>query len=442
MITAEELSTWTGGAAGAAAEGRSFEGVDFDSRRIKPGMMYVALKGEKADGHDFVRAAIASGASLALVRRSWAEKEDGAQDLPLVAVDDPLAALQAAARRYRAAMRDSGMIAVGVTGSAGKTTTKELLKTFLSTVGKTHATAGNFNNDLGLPVTVLSTPRDAKFAVYEMGTNHPGEIAPLAAIAQPDAGVIASIGDAHIEFFKTRDGTAREKGALLAALPPDGFAALGSWCDRLDILKSISRAPVAVVPDDDEAFRLIRDALKLRLPGVHNARNARLAWEVARRFGAKMEDCLKSLADFSLPGGRWSVSESGGVVYIDDAYNANPASMVASLETFKTVEGRDGAFSRRIVVLGDMFELGDNEESLHREVGRRARELGFDAYLLVGTRASRWIGEEVAAGLGCDVNVITAKDSSEAKLLLAKLVRPGDAVLLKGSRGMALERVL
>lgn len=444
MISAEEFASWTGGTVNDAAKGISFERVDFDSRRIKPGMMYAALKGDKTDGHRFVKSAIASGASLALVKRSWAESEEGASSLPLICVDDPLSSLQTGAEAYRRELRKGGMVAVGVTGSAGKTTTKELTRLFLSTLGKTHATEGNYNNGLGLPVSVLSTPRDAKFAVYEMGTNHPGEIAPLAAIAQSDVAIISSIGEAHIEFFKTRDGTAHEKGALFESLREDGLAVLGKWCDRLEILKSLSRAPVAVVPDDDEPFRTLAYALRVRLPGVHNAGNARLAWEVAGRFGAKMDDCLALLKDFSLPDGRWTVSERGGVMYINDAYNANPASMIASIETFKSIEDFGEAFAagRRILVLGDMFELGQDEEALHRKVGRRARELGFDAYLLVGSKSSRWMGDEIAKGLGCDINLVTARDSVEAKMLLAKMVRPGDAVLLKASRGMALERAL
>ena len=442
MVSMDELSSWTGGTVTQAARGRCFSRVDFDSRKVVPGSLYVALKGNVTDGHRFVEAAISRGAAAAVVKAGW--QADGCDNLPLLRVDDPFSALHRAARAYRAAMREGGMKAVGVTGSAGKTTTKELVAAFLSTVGKTFATAGNYNNDLGLPVTILSTPRDAKFAVYEMGTNHPGEIAPLAAMAQCDIGVISSIGDAHIEFFKTRDGTAREKGALFESLGDGGLAVVGRWCDRLDALKSLSRAPVSVVPDDDENFRLLANALRVRLPGRHNACNARLAWEVASRFGAKMADCLELLKDFSLPDGRWTVSERGGVMYINDAYNANPVSMIASIETFKSIEDFGEAFAsgRRILVLGDMFELGDDEEALHRKVGKRARELGFDAYLLVGPKSSRWMGEEIAKGLGCDVNLVTAKDSDEAKTLLAKMVRKGDAVLLKASHSMALERVL
>ena len=264
---------------------------------------------------------------------------------------------------------------IGITGSAGKTTTKELVAAFLRAGGfRVHATEGNFNNDLGLPLTILNCPRDAEFLVVEMGTNHPGEIAYLVDIAAPDVGVISSIGTAHIEFFKTQDGIADEKGTLFARLPPDGFAVVGVNNDRYDRLRAMSAARVVAVDPSDEAGTRLAAALAPRLPGAHNVSNARLAAACAGEFGVPLERCLAALEDFALPGDRWRVTERDGVTYVNDCYNANPTSMIAALETFAAMP----CAGRRVAVLGDMFELGAQSGELHARVLARAAELPLD----------------------------------------------------------------
>lgn len=275
-----------------------FCGATLDSRLVKPGMLYVALKGEHADGNDYIPNACAAGAAK------------------ILGGPTALADLQTLARDYRRTLRAK---VIGVTGSAGKTTTKELLRAFLSRVGKVHATEGNFNNHLGLPLTILNCPEDADFLVVEMGTNHPGEIARLCEIAEPDAGLITNVGTAHLEFFGSQDGIAAEKGTLFARVKD--FAVVSSENVRLGKLRELCRAELIVV---DPHQPWMSAALEGVLPGAHNVSNACLAFAVAERFGATQADALAALSDFRLPGSRWRRVERRGVSFVDDSYNANP----------------------------------------------------------------------------------------------------------------------
>ena len=335
----------------------AFSGATLDSRKVKPGMLFVAVKGERLDGHDFIPQARAAGAAGIV---------DGREELARVAAE------------YRRTLKAK---VIGITGSAGKTTTKELVAAFLRAGGfRVHATEGNFNNDLGLPLTILNCPPDAEFLVVEMGTNHPGEIAYLVDIARPDAGVISSIGTAHIEFFKTQDGIADEKGTLFARLPPDGFAVVGVNNDRYERLRAMSAARVVAVDPSDEVGARLASALAPRLPGAHNVSNARLAAACAGEFGVPLDRCVAALEDFALPGDRWRVTERDGVTYVNDCYNANPTSMIAALETFAAMP----CAGRRVAVLGDMFELGAQSGELHARVLARAAELPLDAVFAVG----------------------------------------------------------
>ena len=386
-----------------------FCGATLDSRLVKPGMLFVAVKGERVDGHDFIPQALAAGAAGVV---------DGREELARVAAE------------YRRTLKAK---VIGITGSAGKTTTKELVAAFLRAGGfRVHATEGNFNNDLGLPLTILNCPRDAEFLVVEMGTNHPGEIAYLVDIAAPDVGVISSIGTAHIEFFKTQDGIADEKGTLFARLPPDGFAVVGVNNDRYDRLRAMSAARVVAVDPSDEAGTRLAAALAPRLPGAHNVSNARLAAACAGEFGVPLERCLAALEDFALPGDRWRVTERDGVTYVNDCYNANPTSMIAALETFAAIP----CAGRRVAVLGDMFELGDRKEEFHERVLERAVELPIDAVFAVG--------EAMVAACAAVAGrpPYRVADVPSAKNALSAYLRPGDAVLLKASHGMHLEAVL
>ena len=385
-----------------------YAGVVFDSRKVRPGCLFAALPGATVDGHRFVRQAFEKGAKGLLVRADRAAEFTGPEAAALIPVPDVKAALTETARAYRKTLRAK---VVGITGSAGKTTVKEFTAAFLRQKGKTHATDGNYNNDLGLPITILECPPDADFLVVEMGTNHPGEIAHLVGIAAPDAGIISSIGTAHIEFFKTQDGIADEKGTLFRSLPPDGFAVLGANNDRYARLKDMCRCRVVTVGD--------AAPFACPLAGEHNRWNMALAWACAQELGVTETMARAALDGFSLPGDRWRKVEREGVTFIADCYNANPTSMVLALETFAA----EPCSGRRVAVLGDMFELGAESAQHHAAVKRRAEALKFDKVIYVG---------ENFGGVSRD----------EAKAQLFAYVRPGDSVLLKASHGMALNRLL
>ena len=374
-----------------------FCGATFDSRRVKPGMLFVALKGEKVDGHDYIPQAKAAGA---------------------VEIVDGLEELQRLANEYRRSLKAK---VIGVTGSAGKTTTKELLKAFLSKVGKTYATEGNFNNHIGLPMTILNCPKDADFLVVEMGTNHPGEIEVLCRIAEPDAGLITNVGTAHLEFFLTQDGIAKEKGVL--GVSAKEFFVIGSDNVRLEALKTMCCGEAVVA---DVAQDWMRDALAGVLPGAHNVANACIAYGVAERYGVSREQAIAALADFALPGARWRKAEKWGVDFIDDTYNANPDSMIAALDAFVATP----CSGKRVAVLGDMFELGADSLELHKKVFAHAMALGIPLVIGVGETSSQ-----------CMCHLVY----KELKTLKKKFrldVSAGDLVLLKASHSMNLGDLL
>ena len=369
----------------------------FDSREVQPGDVFVALKGEKVDGHDFIDKAKASGA---------------------VDIIDGLDALQERARQKRRGLKAK---VIGITGSAGKTTAKELLKAFLSQAGKTHATAGNFNNHIGLPLTILNCPDDAEFLVVEMGTNHPGEIEALCRIAEPDAGLITNVGTAHLEFFGSQDGIAKEKGVLGATAKE--FFVIGDNNVRLEALKAMCRGEAVVAPTS-EAW--MREALAGVLPGEHNVSNACIAYAVAARYGVTREQAKAALKGFALPGARWRKREKWGVTFIDDSYNANPDSMIAALDAFAATPC-DG---KHVAVLGDMFELGENSLELHKKVFEHAMALKIPLVIGVGEMSSQ-----------CLCNLVY-KDLKKLRLKFRLDVSAGDIVLLKASHGMNLSSLI
>ena len=374
-----------------------FCGATFDSRTVKPGMLFVALKGEKCDGHDFIQQALEKGAAGII---------DGYDEL------------DKAAREYRRTLKAK---VIGITGSAGKTTTKELVKTFLSTLGKVHATEGNFNNHIGLPITILNCPKDADFLVLEMGTNHPGEIAHLCDVAEIDCALITNVGTAHVEFFGDQDGIAREKGVVLERAKD--FCVVSKENSRLDILRKMCKCELVEV---DPRQKWLAEALDGILPGDHNVSNACLAFAIAERFGATREACVSALGGFALPGARWRISEKWGATFVDDTYNANPDSMIAALDAFAKMKC-DG---KRVAVLGDMFELGEKSLELHRKVFDHAMELGIPLVIGVGEMSSQCL---------CH---LVYKELKTLKKKFRVDVSAGDLVLLKASHGMHLGELL
>ncbi len=452
IIGAQAFTEWVSGVTKAVPP--TFCGVTQDTRKLTPGCLYVALRGEHFDGHDFVGQALRSGAAAALVEASWQAPSEAAS-WPLIRVRNTRQALSDAARAWR---RQSQALVVGLTGSSGKTTTKEMAAVLFSAGGTVCATQGNMNNEIGLPLSLLSMPADTAFGIFEVGTNHPGEVAYLADVLQPRAALISSIGCAHIEHFGSVAAITLEKGALLRALPRNGFAVLCKETTGFRQLAELSNAPVVTTSlatsEADFIGELlepvsgtlrvieresgIETVLRSGLPGEHNASNLLLAFAAARAAGVPSQEAAQALLNLSLPGMRWEVSTLGGVTFVNDAYNANPQSMVAVLRTFIKLpcEGR------RVVVLGDMLELGSHAEALHRDVGRCVAELSPDLLVAVGDDTERYVVEE-AVKEGYDASrVCCFKDAAAASSAASDLFRPGDCVLLKASRGMRLERIL
>ncbi|MDX9868054.1 MAG: UDP-N-acetylmuramoyl-tripeptide--D-alanyl-D-alanine ligase [Kiritimatiellia bacterium] len=452
VFDAAAFAAWAGGDTQALPA--TFRGVTQDSRRVTPGCLYVALRGERFDGHAFVAQALRGGAAAALVETSWPAPA-GAAAWPLIRVKDTRRALANAARAWR---RSNRAFILGITGSSGKTTTKEMAAALFAAGGRVCATRGNLNNEVGLPLSLLAMPPETEYGIFELGSNHPGEIGRLSDTLQPRAAVIASIGCAHIEHFGTQEAIVREKGALLRALPREGFAVLNREVTGFAQLAEQSGAPVVTVTltggEADfsaEATDLLDGALhiteratgeetRLRsgLPGAHNASNLLLAFAAARRAGLPAGALAQSLSGLALPKMRWEVTVRDGVTWVNDAYNANPQSMAAALKTFAGLPCR----GRRIVVLGDMLELGGHAGALHREVGRCVAQTAPDGLLAVGRDATRHLAEEAVRAGFPRAKVACADDARAAGAVLREWVRSGDSVLLKASRGMRLEGIV
>ena len=449
-----DAARWTDGTWTSLPEA-PLAGVSTDSRSVTPGSLFVALRGETFDGHDFVGKAFAAGAAAALVRRDWPEGA-GVLPRPLLRVPDPNAALSDLARGWRLASRAT---VVGVTGSAGKTTVKEMTATLLAALGETAKTPGNFNNEIGLPLSLLAMPETARFGVFEAGISHPGEMPPLADVLRPDLAVVSCIAPVHLEAFGKLEAIADEKAGLLRALPPGGTAVLPLDDPQFPLLRAACPCRVVTVALSDPAadytasdvdaaagaFTVIaRDGsapdvrIETGMPGAHNVRNGLLAIAAARSLGVPWEAIAPAFRAVRRPPMRWQVSDLGGATLVNDAYNANPLSMEKALETFAAIS----VAGRRFAVLGDMLELGAPDEAeLHRRVGRAAASASLAGLWLFGERACRWIREGALAAGMPPARVTACATQEEAAERLHDILLPGDALLLKASRGLRLERV-
>ena len=448
-MNAHDLAQWTGGQWNVLPT-FPITSVTQDSRQVRLGSLYVALRGTRHDGHAFVAAAFHTGATAALVAEDWAPAADLA-DLPLLRVKDPAKALVALAKGYRAALKT---FVVGVTGSAGKTTLKELAAAMLSGAGQTAATPGNLNNEVGLPLSVLAIPEEARMAVIEAGISHPGDMDPLADVLRPNAAVISCIGPAHIAFFGTEQAIAAEKGKLLTAIRKGGFAVMPATVHERATLEAachcrvvtcalqpqeadyvgepLAKGVVRVYHGDEPAV-----LLETGLCGEHNAANAVLAYAVARESGVTAAEALAGLTHFKAPPMRWEVQQVGAVQVVNDAYNANPLSMRAALETFAGMD----APAEKVACVGDMLELGEASEAMHRQVGENAGNGPWRLLLGIGPASKALLEGAVSAGYPRSRTAWFAS-ADEAASEIALLVRPGDTLLLKASRGVHLEHLL
>ena len=429
-----------------SGKGREITGISTDSRNISSGELFVPLRGERFDGHDYMSQAVRNGAAACL-----SEELISGLAVPVLLVEDSLHALGDIASALRLQLRGP---LIAVTGSAGKTTTKEMLSRILSRTGPGLKTAGNFNNLIGLPLTLFELRDEHIWAVLEMGTSALGEIERLTEIAAPNIGIITNIGPAHLETLMGLDGVARAKGELFAGLK--GGTAVVNLDDeraaRLPIANGVRRVTYGLHLDADVRAEEIRDgrtnlsfrlmlpdqthSIKLQASGRHNVHNALAAAAAAWVFGVEGTDISAGLAGFVPVPGRMNIFPlpCGGEL-LDDSYNANPLSVTAALETLGVKSGE----GRRIAVLGDMLELGVEETRFHAEVGAKAALL-TDILVTVGRLSHATAKGARDAGL-ISAAVIELEDCDAAITTVAGLQRPGDRILVKGSRGMRLDRL-
>jgi UDP-N-acetylmuramoyl-tripeptide--D-alanyl-D-alanine ligase len=455
--TAREILEATGGKLLCGELQQSFAGIFIDSRKVAADGVFIAIIGEIHDGHTFASDVVEQGGRGLVISRREAGKLPVAKwkqkGVTAVAVQDTTRALGDMAAFNRRRSRAS---VVAITGSNGKTTTRQLTAAVISQQYNTLATAGNFNNQIGLPLTLLGLEPDHQWAVVELGTNNPGEIARLAEICTPDIAVITNIGPAHLEGLGSIEGVAREKGSLLNGLRPDGKAVLNADDSRVRQLvrqtahevRLYGFAPDAAVRAEDVAekengicftLRLAEERISIRLnsPGRFMVTNALAAAAVGNLLGVSAADIKAGLEAVEPVSGRMNIHHTPkGIHIIDDTYNANPESMKAALTTLKTM--RAGA--RGIFVAGDMLELGRQAASLHSQVGALAAQSGVSRLYACGKQADSVAAGARNAGLPA-ADFITGSREEIIEDLIAWL-QPGDWVLVKGSRGMAMEKVV
>lgn len=460
-LTLAEIAGIVGGAVRDADGGERVTGaVEFDSRRLGPGGLFVALPGEHVDGHDYAVAAVAAGAAGVLAARPVGVPAvvagPGGTDAAGGAV---LAALARLARAVTDRLRPGGLHVVGITGSSGKTSTKDVVAALLAELGPTVAPPGSFNNELGHPWTALRVDETTRHLVLELSARGPGHIAALCRVAPPSIGVVLNVGSAHLGEFGSRQAVAGAKGELVESLPAAGLAVLNGDDPAVAVMADrtaarvvrFGRAPEADVRATDialdaqgrPAFRLVcpagEVAVTLRVHGEYQVSNALAAAAVALELGATPAQVAAVLADYR-PVSRWrmEVADSpDGVTVVNDAYNANPESVYAALQTLIAMAqtGR-----RSWAVLGPIAELGDAADGAHEEVGRLAVSLGIDRLVVVGEAARPAQRAADRAGTGRR-SAVLVDDADEALALLRAELTPGDIVLVKASRAFGLERI-
>lgn len=414
--------------------------VVIDNRNVTPGAIFVPIKGERFDGHAFIPAACEAGAICCVTEKSLKI------DTPYIQVEDSLAALQSIAEFYRGLFKK--LKVVGITGSVGKTTTKEMIACVLSQRFNVLKTEGNLNNQTGVPLTVFRLDDSYDIAVIEMGTNHFGEIKRLAKIVKPDVALLTNIGTAHIEHLGSKEGILEAKSEMFEYLATGGKVLLNGDDPLLRRLKSLYEDAATFGLNKDCNF--YADAIHKRglkgldmsicyknscfyahipSPGEHMAQNALAAAAVGHAFGMPVTDVAAGLAAYRPVGGRMAITNVNGITVLNDTYNANPQSMETALDVLKTAKGR------KIAILGDMYELGEGSQRFHQEVGRLAAEKGMDRIVCVGGLAEDiYRGAKDAGG-----NAIWFETQDELIDALPEMIEEGDTLLVKASRGMRLE---
>ena len=451
-MTLAEISQAVGVTATGGDATRQFTDIVTDSRRITNGVLFIAFKGEKFDGADFVQEAVAQGATGIMVREDCAEEKLIGLTVPLWRVPDTLTAYQQIARTWR---EKFSLPVIAVTGSNGKTTTKDLTAAVLSAKGKVHKTHANFNNEIGLPLTLLGIDADCDYAVTEIGTRGLHQIEVLAKIARPTIGIVTNVGETHLELLGTVDNIARAKSELVAAIPAGGCVILNADDARVAAMRDIAQPNVTIItygiekPADirAEAIRTENDVTKfmitrqgerheyiLPLVGRHNVYNALAAIAAGFYLGLTPEEIHTGLRNLECTGMRFAVENRGLYSVVNDAYNASPLSMRAAIETLTSL-----AAGGKIAVLGDMLELGDDAPRLHEEIGKLLGKHNFSALITYGELAKHIANGAKTAGVA---EVYTADSHQDAAQKLQEIMRPGDTILFKGSRGMQMEKII
>lgn len=452
-MTLGQIAAAVGGRVVDGPDDLEVTGVPFlDSRAVEPDGFFVAVDGERVDGHDFAVEVVAAGAAGALVRR--------AVGVPAVQVDDVVEALGRLAKHVVAALPQ--LTVIGLTGSQGKTTTKDLLAHVLEHFGETVAPEGSLNNEIGLPLTVLRASSSTRYLVLEMGARGPGHISYLTSIAPVSVGLVLNVGVAHLGEFGSRAGIATAKGELIESLPKAGLAVLN--VDNADVAAMRDRTSARVVTfgaspkadvhysevtlDDigrvgfDLSVGNVRSRVQLGLVGEHHAGNAAAVVAVATGLGLPFAAVVAAL-DGAKPRSRWRmevVESAQGVTVINDAYNANPDSMRAAIETLASIGRRRGERARTFAVLGEMLELGSDSVDAHVAVGRLALQLGI-TQLVVAGEGARAMLMDVGEALPGGREPVLVADADEAVAFVQGAVRSGDVVLVKASRAVGLEKV-
>ena len=424
------------------------QGYSIDSRTVSPGELFFAVKGERMDGHDFVAAALERGAVAAVVRKDQLHHFPG--NIKLLPVNDTLVALQTLATAVRKLW---GKALIGVTGSAGKTTTKEAVAHVLASKFRVLKSEGNFNNHFGLPLMLLKLELQHDLAVIEMGMSHAGEIRALAGIAHPDIGVVTNVAPVHLEFFDSLAGIARAKYELIESLPSNGTAVLNADDEYVsqfgrDFKGKVIKYGTSIGADvfahnvqsngaEGSEFDIVvagtREHARLPLIGNHNVLNALAAVSVSLASGIKVSEAVAALSTLKPADKRGQVLQLGNITVINDCYNSNPKALRAMVDALSAMKA-----ARRIVVAGEMLELGPEGEALHRESGRHIAEKKIDVLLGVRGLAHALVDGAKQAGTRAEF-VATPEEAGE---WLAREARDGDVVLLKASRGVKLERAL
>jgi UDP-N-acetylmuramoyl-tripeptide--D-alanyl-D-alanine ligase len=457
-ITAADVAAAAGGAVALGNPAQVIGGVSIDTRTLQPGDLFVAIRGERLDGHQYLVEAFTKGAGGFLIDRQGRAHAPGAlpPGLVLIEVDDTVRALQGMAREVR---RRSGTRVVAITGSAGKTTTKEITAEFLSARYRVVRNRGNLNNHIGLPLSLLDLRAQPDVAVVELGMNHPGEIRTLVGIAEPEVRVWTNVGDAHLGFFPSADAIADAKAEILEAAAPESvvvanaddprvMARVGAFGGRVITFGTQAASDVRATGIEprglDGIAATVRTPagearLETALLGLGNLSNVLAATAVAHHFGVDVGECASRASRLRPASHRGELMRlPGGLTLIDDSYNSSPAALKRSLETVAAATGS----ARKAAVLGEMLELGAHAERLHRECGQAAARAGLDLLVAVGGSAAAALADAaVEAGME-PAAVAHAATSEEAARLCLERMRPGDLVLVKGSRGVRTDLVV